>query len=53
MARGVTEPKKLISEIAAWEKQRNDAKARVRWMFTTECARTKLPHAYPDPTTKP
>jgi len=32
----------LRSEIAAWEKRRNDAGARINWMFTTEKARQKL-----------
>ena len=39
----------LIAEIDAWERQRNAAHARVKWMFTTERARTKLARAYPDP----
>jgi len=34
-------------EIAAWERQRNEAKATVQWRFTTEKARTKLQHLYP------
>jgi hypothetical protein len=34
-------------EIAAWERQRNDAKATVQWRFTAEKARTKLQHLYP------
>jgi len=34
-------------EIAAWERQRNDAKATVQWRFTTEKARTKLQRLYP------
>jgi hypothetical protein len=42
--------KKLVFQIAAWQRQRNEARARVKWMFTTERARTKLAHAYPDPT---
>ncbi|MSO77116.1 MAG: IS630 family transposase, partial [Alphaproteobacteria bacterium] len=37
------------TEIAAWEKQRNDAGARIKWMFTTERARAKLERAYPNP----
>ena len=37
----------LISEIAAWERQRNDSGARTTWMFTTEQARHKLRRAYP------
>jgi recombinational DNA repair ATPase RecF len=31
----------LIAEIAAWERQRNSAKAQIKWMFTTEKARAK------------
>ena len=37
----------LEREIAAWERERNAAGARVRWMFTTEHARSKLGRAYP------
>jgi hypothetical protein len=40
----------LVSEIAAWERQRNADRARINWMFTTERARSKLARAYPDPT---
>lgn len=47
--RRIGDHKKLISEIAAWVKQRNKAKARIKWMFNTEKARTKLARAYPDP----
>ena len=42
------EKDRLIAEIAAWEEQRNEAGARINWMFTTERARTKLARAYPD-----
>jgi len=45
--RRIDDPKRLISEIAAWEKQRNAAGARIKWMFTTEKARTKMGRAYP------
>ncbi len=41
------DPKRLFSEIAAWEKQRNAAGARIKWMFTTEKARAKMGRAYP------
>jgi len=34
-------------EVAAWERQRNDAKATVQWRFTTDKARTKLQCLYP------
>ena len=37
----------LISEIAAWERQRNASHARIKWMFTTEKARAKMGRAYP------
>lgn len=37
----------LGSEIAAWEKQRNEAKATIEWTFTTEKAREKMGRAYP------
>ena len=37
----------LIDQIAAWERQRNADGAKVKWMFSTERARTKLASAYP------
>jgi transposase len=37
----------LKREIAAWERERNAAGARITWMFTTEKARTKMSRAYP------
>ena len=40
---------RLIAETAAWEKQRNAARARINWMFTTEKARAKMGRAYPKP----
>src|SRR4249920_1187007 len=45
--RRLDDPKRLRSEIAAWEKQRNAAGARIKWMFTTDKARTKMGRAYP------
>lgn len=47
--RRIGERKQLVSQIAAWEKQRNTARARIKWMFTVERARTKLARAYPAP----
>jgi len=47
--RRIGKRERLVSEIAAWEQQRNALGARVQWMFTTERARTKLARAYPDP----
>jgi transposase len=46
--RRIDERERLVSEIAAWERQRNAAGARIKWMFTTERARSKLARAYPD-----
>jgi transposase len=40
---------RLIAETAAWERQRNEARARINWMFTTEKARAKMGRAYPKP----
>ena len=45
--RRIGERKRLVKEIKAWEKQRNDSGARVKWMFTTDRARLKLARAYP------
>jgi hypothetical protein len=41
--------KRLVAQIAAWEKRRNKTKARIKGMFTVERARTKLARAYPVP----
>lgn len=43
----------LISEIAEWEKRRNDEGARIDWMFTVERAREKLGRRYPKPNLRP
>jgi transposase len=39
----------LAAETAIWERQRNAAGARIKWMFTTEKARAKMGRAYPQP----
>lgn len=39
----------LISEVTAWERQRNKSRALIKWMFTPEKARTKMARAYPIP----
>ena len=51
--RRIGERDRLVSEIAAWERQRNATGARVNWMFTTEKARAKMGRAYPEPVTVP
>ncbi len=47
--RRIDDRQRLEREIAAWERQRNAAGARVEWMFTTEKARAKMGRAYPMP----
>jgi hypothetical protein len=42
---------RLAAETNAWEQKRNAAGARIKWMFTTEKARTKMARAYPQPQT--
>lgn len=37
----------LTQEVAVWERQRNTAKCRVDWRFTTHAARIKLKRLYP------
>jgi hypothetical protein len=37
----------LAREVAAWEKDRNIASAKVDWQFTTDDARIKLKRLYP------
>jgi len=37
----------LTREVQAWEKQRNKARCRIDWQFTTNTARIKLKRLYP------
>ena len=50
--RRIDHPAAFAREIAAWQRRRNAAGARVKWMFTTEKARAKMGRAYPKPATK-
>jgi transposase len=47
LGRRIDDKERLISEIDAWERQRNADHAQINWMFTTEKAREKLRKAYP------
>ena len=40
--RRIDDPNWLRREIDAWERQRNAAGARIKWMFTTDKAREKM-----------
>jgi hypothetical protein len=48
--RRIGERETLVAEVNAWQRQRNDAGARVQWKFTTQDARKKLSRAYPQTT---
>ena len=39
----------LITQIAAWERQRNAQRSHIKWMFTVDRARQKLGRLYPQP----
>jgi hypothetical protein len=45
--RRIDDPKRLRREITAWERRRNDARSRIKWMFTTDKARAKMGRTYP------
>lgn len=45
--RRIPDQESLITEVAAWENQRNDTNAGVDWQFKTEDARIKLKRLYP------
>jgi DDE superfamily endonuclease len=45
--RRIPDQETLKTEIAAWEKRRNENANKVDWHFTTEDARIKLKHLYP------
>jgi len=50
--RRIAERERLVSEIKAWQQQRNTSGARIDWKFTTQKARDKLTRAYPDTASK-
>ena len=47
LSRRIESIEKLNSELAAWEKERNKAGAKVKWQFRTKDARVKLLSLYP------
>lgn len=48
LSRRVKTMDKLTSELAAWEKERNELGAKVNWQFRTKDARVKLISLYPE-----
>jgi transposase len=51
--RRIAERDQLEREVLAWEQQRNDSGARIRWLFDVERARLKLAKSYPKPAAAP
>ena len=47
LGRRIDDTKRLRKEIAVWQRKRNKARDRIKWMFTTDKARAKLGRAYP------
>ena len=45
--RRINSKEELVREVAAWQRQRNEAEARTDWRFTTDDARIKLKKLYP------
>ncbi len=47
LSKYIESKERMIAEVAAWERQRNEADATVDWQFTTADARVKLKKLYP------
>lgn len=47
LARRIPDKQTLVTEVAAWVRDRNDVKVQIDWQFTTEDARIKLKRLYP------
>jgi hypothetical protein len=45
--RRIDDPKRMRREVVGWERKRNAARSRIKWMLTTDKARAKLGRAYP------
>ncbi len=49
LKRRLGDARTLERELAAWQQQRNQDAVQVQWRFTTDDARIKLAHLYPQP----
>ena len=45
--RHIASKEKIISEVEAWQKQRNNKERKINWQFTNDQARIKLRRLYP------
>ena len=48
LARHIPDQETLTAEVEAWEANRNGVDSRCNWQFTTQDAKTKLKHLYPE-----
>jgi hypothetical protein len=48
LTRRIADPETLASEVAAWQAKRNQDGTTVKWRFTVNEARSRLPHLYPE-----
>ena len=46
--RRIPDRESLAGEVGAWEAYRNAAESSIEWRFTTQEARIKLKHLYPE-----
>ena len=51
--RRIADQRTLVREVSAWQRARNKAKARIRWMFDVSKAREKMGNLYPTPAEAP
>ncbi len=47
LERRIPDVETLRQEIAAWQQQRNQQKAKINWRFVATDARAKFQHSYP------
>ena len=47
LSKYIESKERMIAEVAAWQRERNNSKATVDWQFTTADARIKLKKLYP------
>ena len=45
--RYISDKDRIIQEVNAWQKQRNNKEVKINWQFTNENARIKLNRLYP------
>ncbi len=48
--RRIADASTLRRETTAWNRQRNDARASIEWLFDVHRARAKMGRTYPQPT---